>query len=214
MSRLGWIPRMNVLGCVVVCLIATSGGVRAQEQTGGAVPEKAVLRGTVVNSVTHQPIGRALVKSTDGRFATMTNDRGQFEMVFKEKKVDPANGVNAPGRTSEWFTTGDGGVNVRTRKRRGGEGLQTEGQQSTVDRPDFLTAVRVGYLTPQTSWGNAIQIAHDQDEVTISLTPEAKVVGHVMLDDGEGAAGMPLELYRQTVQDGRARWVNVGSAQA
>ena len=75
-------------------------------------------------------------------------------------------------------------------------------------------AVRAGYLTPQTQWGNAVAVARDQEEVTISLTPEAKVVGHVTLADGEGAAGMPVELYRQTVQDGRVRWTAAGSAQA
>ncbi len=215
MSRLGFFPRMKVIACVVVCLVAMSGGVRAQEQTGGAVPEKAVLRGTVVNSVTHQPIGRALVKSTDGRFATMTNDRGQFEMVFKEKKVDPANG-DTPKTRSSIFTSFSDGVGGTTGSPSvvGGQAAQTAGQQSTVDRPDFLTAVRTGYLNPQTPWGNAIQIGHDQEEVTISLTPEAKVIGHVTLADGEGAADMPLELYRQTVEDGRMRWIEVGSTQA
>ena len=83
-----------------------------------------------------------------------------------------------------------------------------------VDRPDFLTAVRVGYLTPQTQWGNGIQVARDQEEVTISLTPEAKVVGHVTLADGEGAAGITLELYRRVVQNGRAQWTSAGSAAA
>jgi hypothetical protein len=44
--------------------------------------------------------------------------------------------------------------------------------------------------------------------------PEAKVVGHVTLADGEGAAGIPVELYRQVMQDGRARWMGAGTAQA
>ena len=37
------------------------------------------VHGTVLNSVTHEPVGRALVSSPDNRFATMTDDRGQFE---------------------------------------------------------------------------------------------------------------------------------------
>jgi hypothetical protein len=38
------------------------------------------ISGTVVNSVTHEPIGRALVYSADERFATLTDDHGQFEL--------------------------------------------------------------------------------------------------------------------------------------
>jgi hypothetical protein len=213
--------------CVVVCLGATGGAVLAQQQSGGAaVTEKAVLRGTVVNAVTHQPIGKALVKSTDGRFATMTNERGQFEMRFKEKKSG-ANGANAwfgSQNAGTAFSDGAGGITGSPPVEAGvagsalGPGAIQQGQaqqgQQGVDRPDFMTAVRVGYLAPQTSWGNGVQVARDQEEVTIALTPEAKVIGHVTLADGEGAAGIPLELYRRVVENGRARWNNVGSVQA
>ena len=196
----------------MVCLAAMDGVVLAQQQTTGTANEKTVLRGTVVNSVTQQPIGRALVKSMDGRFATMTNDRGRFEMVFQEKKNDSPGAPNLPGGTAAWFSTAGTTGATNTGATTAGSGGQA--QQMTVDRPDFLTAKRVGFLRQQTSWGEAIPVARDQDEVTISLTPEAKVVGHVTLADGEGAAGMPVELYRQTVGEGRVRWVNVGSAQA
>jgi hypothetical protein len=40
------------------------------------------IRGTVVNKVTHEPIGRALVYSSDNRFATLTDSEGQFEFTF------------------------------------------------------------------------------------------------------------------------------------
>jgi len=40
------------------------------------------IHGTVVNSVTHEPIGRALVYSSDNRFATMTDSDGRFEFTF------------------------------------------------------------------------------------------------------------------------------------
>ncbi len=42
------------------------------------------IHGTVVNSVTHAPIPRALVSSPDNRFATMTDDEGRFEFTFPE----------------------------------------------------------------------------------------------------------------------------------
>jgi hypothetical protein len=212
-ARARSIPTMLGIACVVVCFAAMGGALFAQQQTSGTANEKTVLRGTVVNSVTHQPIGRALVKSTDGRFATMTNDRGRFEMVFKEKKNDSPGAPNLPGGTPAWFSTG-AGTTVGNNAGAVTAGAGGQAQQMTVDRPDFLTAKRVGFLKQQTSWGEAIPVARDQDEVTISLTPEAKVVGHVTLADGEGAAGMPLELYRQAVSEGRVRWVNAGSVQA
>jgi hypothetical protein len=212
--------------CVLVCLGAMGGDVLAQQPSGGAaVTEKAVLRGTVVNAVTRQPIGRALVKSTDGRFATMTNERGQFEMRFKEKKREPGTGFKSDG-TKVWFPCGTEPLSIsnpnspvpggRSQEWQNQNGLtqSPQCQDMAVDRPDFLTAVRVGYLNPQTQWGNAVAVARDQEEVTISLMPEAKVVGHVTLADGEGAADMPVELYRQTVLDGRMRWTTAGSAQA
>ena len=96
MSGLGPIPKMVGIACVAVCFVEASGVVRAQQQGGGTADEKTVLRGTVVNSVTHQPVGRAVVMSQDGRFATMTNERGRFEMVFKEKKNAAPTGA-APG---------------------------------------------------------------------------------------------------------------------
>jgi hypothetical protein len=40
------------------------------------------IQGTVVNSLTHEPIGRALVYSPDQRFATMTDSEGHFSLTF------------------------------------------------------------------------------------------------------------------------------------
>jgi hypothetical protein len=40
------------------------------------------IQGTVVNSVTHEAIGRALVYSPDQRFATMTDSEGHFTFTF------------------------------------------------------------------------------------------------------------------------------------
>jgi hypothetical protein len=220
-ARLGLIPRRLKAACVVVCfvavcLIAANGGAMfAQQQTGGAASEKTVLRGVVVNSVTHQPVGHAVVMSPDGRFATMTNDRGQFEMVFKVRKsavpVSEAPGgeigtSTSPQTTITTFTNGSGTTTTN--------GTIFTTPEGVVERPDYLTARRMGFVNRYTSGNEAVAVARDQEEVTILLTPEAKVIGHVTLADGEGAEGMPLELYRQTVQDGRMRWTSAGSVQA
>jgi len=39
------------------------------------------IRGTVINAVTHDPIGRALVYSGDNHFATLTDSEGRFEFT-------------------------------------------------------------------------------------------------------------------------------------
>jgi len=47
------------------------------------------LRGTVMNGLTHEPIGHALVLSLDNRFATMTDDEGRFEFTFSSSQGGP-----------------------------------------------------------------------------------------------------------------------------
>lgn len=192
MASLDLAPSMVAVARVIVCLVAMNSVVFAGQQVGGAAAEKTVLRGTVVNVVTHQPVGRAVVASLDNRFATMTDERGRFQMVFKEKKtVAPATAAVLAA-----------GTNAATQ------------QQTTVDRPDFLTARRVGFLNFQTSGNLGVALTRDQEEVTIPLTPESRVVGHVTLVDGEGARGMQVALYRRTVEFGRVRWVPAGTAEA
>src|SRR5579863_5012077 len=50
--------------------------------------ESATIHGTVVNSVTHAPIGRALVYSQDNRFATLTDSEGRFEFTVPSNKPE------------------------------------------------------------------------------------------------------------------------------
>ena len=214
----------------MVCLVALNGGVTEGRQVSGQASgapngspsesgngnpnEKTVLRGTVVNGITHEPIGRALVKSQDGRYATMTNERGRFEMVFKEKKNVPPVGTTA-GAVGEANAQGNPGTAMYLFPRPGvipqAQPQQTQAQQTTVDRPDFVNATRPGYLEENPG---GTPLTRDQEEVTISLTPEARVVGHVLLADGEGALSMQVLLYRRRVQGGRTRWMQADSTQA
>jgi hypothetical protein len=54
----------------------------------GAFPQDAepqssrILRGTVINSATREPVPHALVYASDNRFATFTDDLGRFEFKF------------------------------------------------------------------------------------------------------------------------------------
>lgn len=60
-----------------------------------ASDDSGSIHGVVVNSITHEPIDRALVFSPDNRFATLTNSEGRFE--FALPKDDPANpGTSRP----------------------------------------------------------------------------------------------------------------------
>ncbi len=57
--------------------------------------QSKIVRGTVVNAVTNQPVGRALVYSPDNRYATFTDGEGHFE--FNLSKVEnevPADRLN------------------------------------------------------------------------------------------------------------------------
>ena len=53
--------------------------------------ENDSLQGVVLNSVTHEPVSRALVSSPDNRFATMTDGQGHFEFKFPKASNDAAN---------------------------------------------------------------------------------------------------------------------------
>ncbi|MFZ0416714.1 MAG: hypothetical protein WAM04_01305 [Candidatus Sulfotelmatobacter sp.] len=64
-----------------------------------------IVRGTVVNAVTNQPVGRALVYSTNNRYATMTDGEGQFEFTLPKAEVE-----NAGGSISSGLGQGSSGV--------------------------------------------------------------------------------------------------------
>jgi len=94
--RLGWIVLTVLLfcGCIGV-RSAWAQDAQSQDQASDAQTEASdTLQGTVLNSVTHEPIGRVLVASPDSRFATMTDDQGHFE--FKFPKAGANNGLNRP----------------------------------------------------------------------------------------------------------------------
>ena len=124
----------------------------------------------MLNSVTHEPLGRALVYSQDGRFATFTDDHGHFEL----------SGV-AP--------------------------TPIPGQPNNYNSP-MLMAKKPGFLSDSMQRGGEV-IATGQKEVTLSLVPEALIVGHVKFPTAETAEHVPVQLYRREVRDGFA---HVGAA--
>ena len=143
-----------------------------------------IIRGTVLNSVTHEPVGRALVFSPDSHFATMTDDQGRFQFVL------PPSGASLP-KTAQHQTQPKQNVSL-----------------PASNRPSQLMARKPGFLesdVPQSSGG----IGLEQKEVALSLTPEALIVGRVALSDD--ADRIVAELYRREIQDGHARWMSSGT---
>ena len=160
-----------------------------QSNTAG-IEHTDSLRGTVVNGVTHEPISRALVFSPDNRLATMTDDRGHFEFTF------PA----ADGEKTVGFS-GTSGV-------RPPETPQL--QYSGINRPTMLMARKPGFLS-RNNGQERVQLGTVQQELTIYLVPEARVVGHVVLPGSDGSDRIQVELYRRQVRDGREHWDPAGT---
>jgi hypothetical protein len=148
------------------------------------------LRGTVVNSVTHEAIGRALVLSPDSRFATMTDERGHFEFTFARTGGEYRSAFSGPPSGQSPAIT------------------KTPGEGS--DRPGALMARKSGFLARPGH--EEVQLSPEQHELTISLAPEGRIVGHVVLPGADGSDKIQVELYQRQVREGRERWEPAGSS--
>jgi hypothetical protein len=120
------------------------------------------VRGNVINSITREPVARALVFSPDNRFATFTDDQGRFE--FQLSRIDS--------------------VQLMARK------------------PGFIEGGSAGNFQPQSA----------ADDITIALTPESLIVGHVNLPSSNQSDRITVEVYRRLVRDGRPYWAPATSA--
>ena len=86
-SSLFWLPAFIVL----VFLYLQPAHSRYQLNQDAQDPNAASssLRGTVINSVTREPIARALVATADNRFAEFTDDQGRFEFQLPRIESNP-----------------------------------------------------------------------------------------------------------------------------
>jgi hypothetical protein len=176
-------------------LFCCGNAIRSSGQSNAsAAAHTDTLRGTVVNSVTHEPIGRALVHSPDNRFATVTGDRGQFEFNFPRSEpgqlVTSASTYSAPGSVRE-----------------------SRLQYVSSNRPTNLMAAKPGYLFEENE-GQGALVSADQQVLTIALTPEALVVGHILLPSVDYLDRIQVELYRREHQQGEEHWAAVGTTRS
>ena len=141
-----------------------------------------LIRRTVVNAVTNQPIGRALVYSTDNRYATLTDSEGHFE--FTLPKADP--GIE------------------------NGSGIVGKPQFLNAGNIPSLTARKPGFLDERNGRGQ-VQ-AWPGTEITIPLMPEALIKGRVTLPAADSVRGIEVELFFREVMDGSFRWMQKNSA--
>jgi hypothetical protein len=142
----------------------------------------------VVNSVTHEPIGRALVYSLDNRFAMLTDGEGHFEFTLPEAATDTASGFISEGQPHQMWSAVGGGS------------------------PPWLMARKPGFLDDpnerrqlETSPGS---------ELTISLMPEALIKARVTLSATDAASGINVQVFSRQVQEGIPRWMSGGTVRA
>ena len=147
------------------------------------------LRGTVVNSLTHEPIARALVYSPDNRYAAMTDGEGRFEFKFARPEREPNAGFAA---------TSNIGIQSYT------------GQYGATNRPSMLLARKTGFL-PDHDGQQAFPLSATQQELTIALAPEALIIGHILSPESDGSNRIQVELFRRQAREGWEDWVSVGT---
>lgn len=185
-------PTTLYLFLLAVCFL--SGG-RSSAQAGSDNAE--TIRGTVINSVTREPIGRALVYCPDNRFATLTSSEGRFEFVVPKVDTASEGGLdsNAPVRGSAISRFG------------------TQVQTRVSNRPFVLLARKPGFMTDPSNSSQNLQNGAAKD-LTLTLTPESLIVGTVTLPTSETPDSITLQIFRQQVQDGHAQWVAAGGTQS
>jgi hypothetical protein len=124
---------------------------RASAQIQSPDNQANLIRGTVVNSITHEPIGRALVHSTDDKFATLTDGEGHFEFTLAKAETNSENGFSLEGQANLSLSAQVGSSTLRLLARKPG----------FLDDPSNRDEVE----------------AAPGSEVTLSLIPEALIRG-------------------------------------
>jgi len=160
-------------GVVCVTIVAYA---PAQDQPASTQTE--VVGGTVVNAVTQEPVSRALVTSTDERFAALTDSSGHFEFAVPKEQSQATTDTN----------TGLHRFDFASRR----EGL-------------WLSARKPGFLNEQDTQPYLRSVA-GKDNI-IALVPEALIKGRISLSTGEPASGVTIQLYSRQVLSGFPKWV-------
>ncbi|MBZ5650320.1 MAG: carboxypeptidase-like regulatory domain-containing protein [Acidobacteriia bacterium] len=91
-------PRRSLLvhwlAALVILTVSYPQPGHSQDAQNSNAPSNS-LRGTVINSVTREPVARALVSTADNRFAAFTDDQGRFE--FELPRIETTSNGPAEG---------------------------------------------------------------------------------------------------------------------
>ncbi|MGB9434539.1 MAG: hypothetical protein WBQ89_20010 [Candidatus Acidiferrum sp.] len=169
-----------MVGTEIVLYGVLSCGMAQGQSTGGNEQGVSTVRGLVLNQVTKEPIARALVVTGDQEYATMTNDRGEFEFKTLERQGQG----NIRGGVA-----GNGNVMI---------GMGTMQTQS-------FNARKPGYLPVGHNSVVRFEV-HGQSETTIYLVPEALILGRVTVPGSEGDVRIQCQLYRREMREGQETW--------
>lgn len=148
--------------------------------------EKRTVHGVVVNGVTHEAVAHALVLSNDDRFATLTDEQGRFEFALPE------------ATSAVPDSTGNATYSIY--------GLDYVGA-SYANFPWMLAARKPGFLGLDQRtrvWDNTPVV--EGKDVTITLVPEARIVGRVVLPTPNVSDRITVDLYHRQIVQGRAHW--------
>ena len=175
-------PALAAIIPALVCVVLLPAA--AQDRSADA-PATGSVQGTVVNAVTGEGIGRALVYSPDNRYAALTDGQGHFHFTLpKSQQSSLPENMN--------FSTGPGGMVITTRA------------------PFVLLARRPGFSEePEPQFEPS-----PGKDIVIRLLPEAIIQGRILLSDSDAAAGINVELFMKQVQEGRPRWTRSQSVRA
>ncbi len=149
------------------------------------------VRGVVINSITREPISRAVVFSEDNAFAAMTDDRGRFEFIFPPAPPPENNAPPDPAATDQAQTLDRGSF-----------------RRSPI-RPNWLLARKNGYLAMVQP--EIIPAGPSRKDLTIALVPEARIVGRVLIPGSDGSDRIPVQVYRRVVRERRQQWEQAGT---
>ncbi len=169
-----------------IVLAACSSLGQAFAQAPLADEQPTTIHGTVLNSVTHTPISRALVYSPDNRYAMFTDGEGHFEFTLPKANNENQSGIYSGQPHQMWPASGAG---------------------STV----WLMARKPGYLDDP---NETRQTPPPGGDNTITLMPEALIKGRVAISEADPPVGINVQLYSQQVRDGLPRWTHANSARA
>jgi len=77
--------RVRVLGCTLALVALLCGSAAWGQADGREEKRVTTIRGRVLNQMTKEPVGHALVTTMGDTYAIRTDDRGQFELEIKEQ---------------------------------------------------------------------------------------------------------------------------------